>query len=231
LDEDLPAFGDDLLFFVFFLVPDDFPFFVFRDFPALDGDAGDLLLDLDEDFPALDGDAGDLLLDLDEDLPAFGDALLFFVFFLVPDDFPFFVFRDFPALDGDAGDLLLDLDEDFPALDGDAADLLLDLDEDFPALDQIPDEGLRSGGSGEEGFTSCVCQDIGACGERLSACGERLGACGKSIGVRDEGLSARDEGFGTNWKGIIGFTGCMMVGADCPLAVIELGSINKRHMR
>jgi len=92
----------------------------------------------------------------------------------------------------------------------------------------IPDEGLR-GGTGEEGFTSCVCQDFGACGE--STCGEGLGACGKSIGVCNEGLSARDEGFGTNGKGIIGFTGCMMVGVDCPLAVIELGSIKKRHMR
>jgi len=47
----------------------------------------------------------------------------------------------------------------------------------------------------------------------------------------NEGLSARDEGFGTNGKGIIGFTGCMTVGVDCPLAGIELGSIKNWHIR
>jgi len=65
---------------------------------------------LDEDFPALDGGAGDLLLALDEDFPEFGGDLLFLVFFLVTDDFPFFFFSDVLV----SGDLVLALDKDFP---------------------------------------------------------------------------------------------------------------------
>jgi hypothetical protein len=178
-----------------------------EDFPAFDGDGGDLLLDLEEDFPAFDGDAGDGLLALYGDFPAFGDDLLFFVFFLVPDVFPFFVFR------GALVTLPLELD----TVNGVVVVFLVMSNKLLSNKIGIPDEGLRSGGTGEEGCTFCVCQDIGACGEGL-------GACGKSIGVRD-------EGFGTDGEGIIGFATCMMVGVDCPQAVIEFGSIHKRHMK
>lgn len=55
------------------------------------------------------------------------------------------------------------------------------------------DEGLRSDGTGKEGFTSCVCEGKGACGERLPP-------WGKSIGVCRLGISARK---GVDGKGLI----------------------------
>ncbi len=74
---------------------------------------------------------------------------------------------------------------------------------------------------GKEGFTSCICEGISACGERLSA-------CGKSIG---KDLNATGEGSGADWEGHNGCTCCMANGVDCPLVIIESGFINKRHMR
>lgn len=71
----------------------------------------------------------------------------------------------------------------------------------------IADEVLRSGGTGDEGFTLCVC-------EGFDACGEWLRACGKSSGDRGEGVSARDEVLCAHGVGLIGSTGCMLVVVD-----------------